>query len=435
MFEQTRRKLTLMYSGMLALILATVFVGFYLLLSAIIDQNVRERLEIAAEKAVHEWNEHQHWLPMNPGEDRRKFEFVFLQPNQFAIFVPEDHEEIVSASLLPRGSMEAIQNEVLNHSPEMDDDQVTHISIATDEGVRVYAVYQEESDDVRAFLGEEITEWVQLLHQMKWVLLAVGAILFFLSTLIGYWFSGRAMVPINLSFQRQREFTSDASHELRTPLSVILSSAEILQEKKDSLPAFHQMVLHNMLDEIHRMIRLVEHLLTLSRSDVEENPKQFFQTFDMRAVVREVLERIQMVASAKGVSVVNLNEQESDPIPCYGDIDLICQLLYILLDNGVKYSETGGTVEIEVRKTGNNRVTCTVHDYGCGIPEEDLPYIFERFYRADKARSRLIEGTGLGLSIAAQIVKIHKGHISATSSKEQGTVFTFVLPIVQPRGE
>lgn len=268
----------------------------------------------------------------------------------------------------------------------------------------------------------------QLLHQMRWTLIVTGILLLGGAALVGYWFSGRAMIPINQSYKRQIDFTTDASHELRTPLSVILSSAEILQEKKESLPAFHQTVLQSMLDEIHRMRRLADDLLTLARSDVEANQERRFQKVGLYGLIREVAERMQIKASAKKVKIVNRAALEG--VYLMGDGDSIRQLFYILLDNAVKYSEEGSEVVVDAVLDGTNRVVCSVRDYGNGIPKEDLPYVFERFYRADKARSREVEGTGLGLSIAAQIVKMHKGQISVSSSKEQGTLFSVVLPIL-----
>ncbi|MGD8191435.1 sensor histidine kinase [Brevibacillus ginsengisoli] len=439
MFEKTRKKLTLMYSGMLAFILLTIFLGFYFTLSTIVTRNEQSQLDNVAAKTIHEWDEYQKRIRMHvqlPGIDKQdKIDFDYLQQNQIAMIVTEQNQLIAGNPHNDSSLLEQIQTSILQDAPE--EGQINYLPMTLDAGAKIYAVYRPQAnkgDDTRFYLAEDVTWMEQLLHQMKWILSIAGVILLALTSLVGYWFAGRAMVPINLSYKRQKEFTTDASHELRTPLSVILSSTEILQEKKESLPPFHQTVLQNMVDEIHRMIRLIEHLLTLSRSDFEKDSNRMFDSFDFRCVVREVTERMQIAGSLKGVSVVNQDEQVTQPVNCHGDIDSIRQLLYILLDNAVKYSEAGGTVEVHVTTESNHRLICTVRDHGCGIPEEDLPYVFERFYRADKSRSREVEGTGLGLSIADQIVKTHKGQISVTSSKEKGTVFTVILPINKTRG-
>ncbi|QRG68059.1 sensor histidine kinase [Brevibacillus choshinensis] len=434
MFEQTRKRLTLMYSGMLALILLVVFVGFYWTLSAIMFRNEQSQLEAIGEKAIHEWKESRERKLLPQGSEEagnlgeRRMDFDFLQPNQLFMLLTKE-EQLFKLNAEHDGELaSAIQTAILEHEPGAG--RMSHISVTAAGENKIFAVYRPffAEDDVRLYLAEDVSRMEQLLHQMRWALIVTGILLLGVAALVGYWFSGRAMIPINQSYKRQKDFTTDASHEFRTPLSVILSSAEILQEKKEALPPFHQTVLQSMVDEIHRMRRLADDLLTLARSDVETNQKRSFQRVELHDLIREVAERMQIKASAKKVSVVNRVALEGAYL--LGDGDSIRQLFYILLDNAVKYSEEGNEVVVDAVLEGPNRVACSVRDYGNGIPEEDLPYVFERFYRADKARSRDVEGTGLGLAIAAQIVKMHKGQISVSSTKERGTVFTVAFPII-----
>lgn len=439
MFEKTRKKLTLMYSGMLALILLVVFVGSYWTLSAVIYRNEQVQLESIAEKAIHEWKEEQERgpLPGRPGEEsfpvRGRMDFDFLQPNQIVMFVSKEQWLVKPSSGSDGFSSSAFQQAIMQEAPEAG--RTIRVSLPHAGETKIFAVYCPvfPNEAVQLYLAEDVSRMEQLLHQMRWALIVIGILLLALTAVVGYWFSGRAMVPINQSYKRQKDFTTDASHELRTPLSVILSSAEILQEMKESLPAFHQTVLQNMVDEIRRMSRLIDDLLTLARSDVETNQKISFQPIHLQRLIGEVADRMQIKAVDKDVTV--LNRAELDSVLLMGHSDSIRQLFYILLDNAVKYSEQGGKVEIDASLEGTNRVVYSVRDYGNGIPEEDLPYVFERFYRADKARSRDVEGSGLGLAIAAQIVKMHKGQINVKSSKEQGTLFTVVFPVIQPRGD
>ncbi|MFD2369535.1 sensor histidine kinase [Brevibacillus sp. GCM10020057] len=444
MFEQTRKKLTLMYSGMLAFILIAVFVGFYWTLAAVISRNEQAQLESIGEKAVHEWREFQErrlsgrpLVGESPARDR--IDVDFLQENQMMLLASGDEWLIKTSGKHGDAVSAAIAQEVLRQSPEPG--RISHVQLSVEGEEKTFAVYRplvgsgdaDGESDIRLYLGEDVSRMEQLLDQMKWALLVIGIVLLGVAALIGYWFSGRAMVPINLSYKRQKDFATDASHELRTPLSVILSSAEILQDQKESLPAFHQSVLQGMLDEIHRMNRLVNDLLTLARSDVETNPKWSFQPFDLLELVGEVVNRMQIKADRKKVTIVNRADRGTAAF--WGHADSIRQLFYILLDNAVKYSEPGEKVEMNVVKEGTGRIVCSVHNNGNGIPEADLPYVFERFYRADKARSRDVEGTGLGLAIAAQIVRMHKGQISVSSSREEGTLFTVVFPSNQRRGD
>ncbi|WP_312113398.1 sensor histidine kinase [Brevibacillus reuszeri] len=439
MFEHTRKKLTLMYSGMLALILLVVFVGSYWIVSAIIHRNEQAQLESIAEKTIHEWKESQmRMLLPRPSEEggspaRGRMDFDFLQPNQLCLIVSKG-QQMLKQNPAHHSSLSSIfQQAIMQQAPEAG--ETLRIPLDVDGEKKIFVVYRPvfPNEDVQVYLAEDVSRMEQLLYQMRWAFFVIGILLLALTALIGYWFSGRAMIPINQSYKRQIDFTTDASHELRTPLSVILSSAEILQDKKESLPAFHQSVLQSMIDEIHRMRRLIDDLLTLARSDVETNQKLSFQPIALQSLIGEVAARMQFKAGAKEVTVINRTELDS--IILMGHSDSIRQLFYILLDNAVKYSEQGGKVEIEALLEGTNKVVCSVQNYGNGIPEEDLPYVFERFYRADKARSRDVEGTGLGLAIAKQIVKMHKGQISVKSSKEQGTRFIVVLPVIQPRGD
>ncbi|WP_425413917.1 sensor histidine kinase [Paenibacillus terrigena] len=235
------------------------------------------------------------------------------------------------------------------------------------------------------------------------------------------------MVPIVRSLKRQQEFTADASHELRTPLSVLQSSVEILEEQKEKLPDVHQTVLYHMKDEIVRMIRLTEQLLMLARAD--SGLQQIRQeSFDLRLMVNAVTERMKTIAKEHRVEICVEDMLPEGMVLYTGDPDQINQLLYILLDNAIKYSFTGTAVTVRVCKYGEMELDISIEDKGCGIPMESLPHLFERFYRVDKARSRHWGGTGLGLSIAAQITRNHGGRIFVTSEINQGSTFIVRLP-------
>ncbi|WP_420319385.1 sensor histidine kinase [Gorillibacterium massiliense] len=236
------------------------------------------------------------------------------------------------------------------------------------------------------------------------------------------------MVPIVRSFKRQQEFTADASHELRTPLSVLQSSVEILEEQKKQLPAIHQTVLGHMKDEIARMIRLTDQLLMLARGEADTLQSRQ-ETFELRQTVYSAIERIQTIAKDKRIDIRLEDTLPGGTFLYGGDPDQINQLLYILLDNAIKYSFTDGAITVHIGKSGEAEVELSIEDKGCGIPAENLPHLFQRFYRVDKARSRHLGGTGLGLSIAAQITRNHGGQINVSSEINRGSTFTVKLPI------
>nr|WP_243237189.1 ATP-binding protein [Heliobacterium chlorum] len=242
------------------------------------------------------------------------------------------------------------------------------------------------------------------------------------------------MVPIVQSFTRQREFVADASHELRTPLSVLHSSIEVIEaDDRRNLSEFSQQVLSDMKDEVRRMTRLVGDLLTLARAD-SGNLELLRETFDLRSLIDQILRTFQHQATSKGVAL----EAEGLPtIPIWGDRERIAQLLFILVDNAVKYTPIGGKITLSLavaKQTKGQQVRVIVQDSGIGIPLNDQPRIFDRFYRVDKGRSRQMGGTGLGLSIARWIVEAHGGTIQVESTPGRGSTFSVSLPLHEEKG-
>lgn len=215
-------------------------------------------------------------------------------------------------------------------------------------------------------------------------------------------------------FKSQQRLLADVSHELRTPLTTIRGNLDLMQRMGD----MDEDSIEIMQDELKRMSRLVGDLLLLARADGGSTPLRKVE-LELDTVLFDVYRQIQPLSMEKNVQ---LNLVNIEPTRIYGDIDRIRQLLLILVDNGIKYTPTGGRVNLELYGEGD-RAVIRVEDTGPGIPEEHLPHIFDRFYRVDKARSRHLGGSGLGLSIANWIVKSHGGTIQVDSKVGQGTNF------------
>lgn len=240
---------------------------------------------------------------------------------------------------------------------------------------------------------------------------------------VGFFLAGRALVPIRKSWERQQQFVADASHELRTPLAVVQSHTELLLRHPEDTVEEQSRNVAVVLKETKRMTKLVGDLLTLARTDsdqalVEGRPFRFDE------VVREVAEDYGLIAE---VQEIELHTQIEARLEWVGDESRIRQLLVILLDNALKYTLEGGKILVSCRRLGNG-LELKIADTGIGIAPEDLPRIFDRFYRGDKARTRAEGGSGLGLSIAQWIVEAHNGKIRAESVVAQGTTFTITLP-------
>jgi heavy metal sensor kinase len=224
------------------------------------------------------------------------------------------------------------------------------------------------------------------------------------------------------SFAEIRRFTADASHELRTPLAIIRAEAEVALGKRLS-PAEYQQLLGSILEECERLTRLTEQLLALCREDAGSAP-QTHAPLDLAALVGRVVETMRPLAEAREL---RLHAEGNGRVPVVGDEVRLRQVFYNLLDNAIKYTPSGGRIEVSLGRRDGAAVV-TLRDTGIGIPPEHLPHVFERFYRVDKARSRAEGGTGLGLSIAQSIVVAHGGRIDLASQPGLGTTCTVTLP-------
>ncbi|NJL95861.1 MAG: HAMP domain-containing protein [Anaerolineae bacterium] len=218
-------------------------------------------------------------------------------------------------------------------------------------------------------------------------------------------------------FQAQKRFVADVSHELRTPLTTIQGNLDLTR-----LYGLDEKSMQAMEGEVRRMVRIVDDLLLLARADAGQLPMQL-KTLDLDRLILEVYN--EAVLLSRGVHHVKLNEL--DQVCVQGDEERLKQLFSNLIVNAIKYTPPGGTIEITLTKN-HPEAQVAVTDSGIGIPPEDLQHIFDRFYRVDKARSRVAGGTGLGLSIAKWIADSHHGRIHVTSTPGKGSTFSVALP-------
>jgi heavy metal sensor kinase len=229
---------------------------------------------------------------------------------------------------------------------------------------------------------------------------------------------------LQAAFDQLRRFTSDASHELRTPLTAIRSVGEVVLQDERS-PAEYRDAIGSMLEEVDRLTRLSESLLALSRADAGHIQLQQEEIFILR-----------LAEEARSVVDV-LAEEKRQRIDIEGDANLLIsvdrlilrQAIINLLDNAIKYSPTESRILVRVQSGGNEQVFLDVVDRGPGIPGEHQPYVFDRFYRVDKARTREWGGAGLGLSITRWAVEAHGGAITLNSKEGHGSTFRISLPV------
>ena len=440
-FKRTQRRLTKGFLGQLmSFLLLFSIVMFGVLYLVIMQDQAAEVQTLAKEEA----KRMERYLERNyeRAAEFEEHELELRGTSQFFVYLISPDGELVLGNeafpqvrqeLLPvLGDEELFQRKVkvdfsYDEEEEDHDEEESHYeSLRKD--IHLMIAKEEVSIDDRKigylYVGTDVSFVYQL---FKWLLvILIGLLLLFL--LVAWFLSNRmskkAMIPISSAFDRQREFVADASHELRTPLSVMLSSIDAIEmtidEKHDSMV---QKLLFNMKDEVIRMTGLVSDLLTLARSDsgkIERND----EVFDFAAMARKAMDSLQPKAEEKQIE---LQFHAPDTLIGQGDQQRLTQLVYILLDNALKYTHNGGEVEMALSRK-QDELSIQVRDTGIGIRPEEQPFVFDRFYRADKARSREEGSYGLGLSIAKWIVDIHKGNIDVKSEYGKGSTFTIHLP-------
>jgi len=228
---------------------------------------------------------------------------------------------------------------------------------------------------------------------------------------------------IESAFTEMRQFTADASHELQTPLTILRGEIEVALRSRRTEEEYTD-ILKSALEEVERISVLVEGLLLLARSDAGVL-RADLATVDLNLVAEEVLDRAGPLARRKSVS---LKLGELEPLSVSGDFALLRRLLLNLVDNGIKYTPSGGVVKVSISRSGNFAVL-SVQDSGPGLPAEEREKVFQRFYRSPEARASGQGGSGLGLSIVKSIVDAHHGQVELLSPPGGGSVFKVSLPL------
>lgn len=224
------------------------------------------------------------------------------------------------------------------------------------------------------------------------------------------------------AYNVQKRFIADASHELRAPLTTIRGNLDILQRVKEISPDDQREMLDDIRNEAIRMSKMVADLLSLARADAGQDFPRY--DVDLARILQEVESELRVWKTSVRIQ---LQMDRKHPVFTLGNSDQLKQLILILLTNAVTYSLPGGVVIVSLLEE-RNEILLKVSDQGIGVPEADLPHIFERFYRGENSRVHSSEGTGLGLSIAKWIVERHHGDIQVTSKLGEGTSFIVHLP-------
>lgn len=262
----------------------------------------------------------------------------------------------------------------------------------------------------------------QTLSNLTNMLVLGTSILIAIALIVSYALSKRVMKPIVENYRKQTEFVQNASHELRTPLTIIQAGQELLLRDPNSKIIDNSESINQTLKETRRMTKLIKELMDLARADSNKIKIEKVET-DINKLIEEIVLPYEEYASMQQKEIdLDLSYNKLIKI----DRNKINQLMVILLDNAIKYTNNGDKIVIKTYPK-DGKLNIEVQDTGIGISEEDIPHIFDRFYRADKSHSKKIEGTGLGLSIASTIVEMHNGTIKVKNNEPKGTIFIVKL--------
>lgn len=260
-------------------------------------------------------------------------------------------------------------------------------------------------------------------QRVLFILLGVNGVILIFSSIAGYFLAGRTLRPIQEMIDEQNRFITDASHELNTPLTALKTAIEVnLRNKNLSISQAKKTLISN-LEEVDNLQALSEELIELTRYQ-KPYQKITFEDILVKNVVTSAVQTVRILAEDKKISL----QVGVEKMSVQGNNKMLTELFVILLDNAIKYSPEKSEISITAKKD-SEKIAIAVADHGIGIAKEDLPYIFDRFYRADKSRTKQqVHGYGLGLSIAKRIVTLHNGTILLESNLGKGTTCLIQLP-------
>jgi len=423
--NKLRINLTLMNTGVLIGLLLFISIFLYVILSIDIETNENNNLKIYCSQLANnvEYLERQQNSQNVTEEEKQGYaeytQSLIKNNISYAIF-NQNYKVLDKSPSIPMEENQLIQIATHYFNENRDRYLISNFkSGETDYKVCTYMVVNKNGElkIIQAMKNmEPERNLLDNAFRMIGVTALVGASLSFLG---GYFLSGRSLIPIKKNVKRQQEFLADASHELRTPIAVIQTNLEVVKASGEETVNSQMIWVDNAYDEVKRMHRIVEDLMFLARADCGD-VVVFREPIDLTYLIKDVTEKMAPLAGKKGIYFINTLE---DDLIMTGDEKQITQLLVILLDNAIKYSNENQSIQMVGKRTTQG-LTVEVTDQGIGIPANEIDHVFQRFYRVDKARSRTEGGTGLGLSIAKWIVDEHHGEIIIESEENKGTKVT-----------
>ncbi|HKE60208.1 MAG TPA: heavy metal sensor histidine kinase [Pyrinomonadaceae bacterium] len=460
MFSSVRTRLTLWYTGVLALSLITFAFVVYYATARIFHERQDESLHSTAQTVASAYLEEL---------EEQQSATVANQLVLTELIFPDRYVEVIdSAGQAVSWSRNLAANTFTIPSQTLAEAQRTGVGFAVINNRRV-AVVPLSTDRGLGFaaVAEPVSVIEAGLRQLRRAFFAGVPLILLLASAGGYFLARKSLSPIALmnqqtqritaerlssrldvtnardelgglattindllarletSFTEQQRFIADASHELRTPLAVLRGETEVALEKTRSIEEYKES-LFLIKDEAERLSRIVEDLFMLARQPIDAPVALVKESVSLAEVVNDCVRAAQVLAVRKDLHLKT--DTDCTDLTLSGDEELLKRMLLNLLDNAVKYTPSGGEISVGLaRQNGSARIV--VSDTGIGIPESAQQHVFDRFYRVDKARSRQLGGAGLGLSIVRWIVEAHGGKIGVNSIPGHGSTFSVELPL------
>jgi signal transduction histidine kinase len=428
MLNKLRLNLTLLNTIVLVIILLAISIFLYFSMRINLTNNVDRELALAAEQLntyINYFDDLQEGYPNDPGKDEEYNDFIQKLLNENITTVVWNEEFKVLRSSVYLQLPNNILNDLIKYSFQTDrlGESVNYKYDIVDLNIHTNA-YANRNGELRVVQTvKNMNAAIGFLDWLLQILLIAMVMGVTLSFVGGYILSGRTIIPIRQSILKQQEFVANVSHELRTPIAVVLTNLDVIKSAPKEPVEEHMVWLNNAYDETKRMEKVVGDLLFLAKADAGQlNLEKEY--LDLSYMITNTSEKLMPLAAKRNISIYNSIDGR---IYLFADPMRLTQLVIILLDNAIKYSLENTTITISTKEERGHTLL-RFKDQGTGIPAGDLEKVYERFYRADKARSREMGGTGLGLSIAQWIAQEHGWRLELTSELDKGTVGTLWIP-------
>jgi two-component system, OmpR family, sensor histidine kinase CiaH len=414
MFKKLRNKFLILNLIIITLVMLASFTSIYLITYNYVHRDINMELRKISEPNS-KTNSPQ--KDMKPGFDN--FEQSHGRSVSFSLITDSNYNIVSSNSIFDMSTdfYEAAKNAVMSENSrqgnfKLEDSDWTFIVNPYLNGYRI------------VFL--DITSQQSILNNLIYTFLIVALVTLIAIFFISRFFANKSINPIKEAFDKQKQFIADASHELRTPLAVINTNVDVLLSNSEDSIKSQSKWLSYIKSEVERMTKLTSDLLYLTQMEYSD-AKMIFSDFNLSETVENVVLTMEAVIFENNAS---LNYDIEPNLITQGNSEQIKQVVMILLDNALKYTNLPGTIDL-ILKNEHNNILLSVNNTGKGIPPELLDKVFDRFYRVDKSRSRNSGGHGLGLSIAKAIVSQHGGKIWASSVIDKSTSFNIEFPVIK----